>query len=111
MPAGKRSSAMPRKRSRRRAAANPFTLGLDAWLLGVEASSVMALRTAKIALGGAEAEAEAGQMVTEKALAAWDLGVAFATGGLGMRPETIARRTLEHYGKRVRANRRRLSRG
>jgi len=94
----------------RRNAANPFTLGLDAWLLGVEAAGVIAQRSALIALGGAAAQLEAERMVTEKAAAAWDLGLAFAAGSLGVRPETVARRTLAHYGKRVRANRRRLSR-
>ena len=98
------------KRTRRKAAANPFTLGLDAWLLGAEAMGVIAQRSAVIALGGAKAQLEAERMVAEKAEAAWKLGLAFATGGLGARPETMARRTLEHYGKRVRANSRRLSR-
>ena len=99
---------MPRKRARR--SANPFTLGLDAWLLGAEAANVIALRTAKLALGGAEAELEAQRMVAEKAQAAWELGLAFATGGLGVAPETIARRSVAHYSRRVRANRRRLTR-
>lgn len=102
---------MARKRTRSKAAANPFALGMDAWLLGAEAASVIALRSAKMALGGTDAQLEAQRMVAEKAEAAWDLGVLFATGGLGQRPETIARRTVAHYGKRVRANRRRLSRG
>src|SRR5687767_2263460 len=93
----------------RRKPADPFTLGLNAWLLGAEAMGVIAQRGALIALGGAKAELEAERMVAEKAEAAWDLGLAFATGGLGIRPETVARRTLAHYGKRVRANRRRLS--
>jgi len=78
-------------------------------MLGAEAASVMALRTAKLALGGAEAELEAQLMVAEKAQAAWDLGVAFAKGALGTQPVTIARRSIAHYGKRVRANRRRLT--
>ena len=98
------------KRTCRRAAANPFTLGLDAWLLGAEAMGVIAQRSAVLALGGAKAQLEAERMVAEKADAAWELGLALATGGLGMRPETVARRTLEHYGKRVRANGRRLAR-
>ena len=109
---------MTRKRSRRKAAANPFSnpfanpfaLGLDAWLVGAEAACVIAQRSARLALGGAEAQAEAQLMVAEKAEAAWELGLALATGGLGVRPETIARRTVAHYGKRVRANRRRLGR-
>ena len=95
---------------RRKPPASPFTLGLDAWMLGAEAASVMALRTAKLELGGAEAELEAQLMVAEKAQAAWDLGIAFATGALGTQPETIARRPIAHYSKRVRANRRRLTR-
>ena len=70
----------------------------------------MAQRGALIALGGAEGQRETERMAAEKAEAAWDLGMALATGGLGVRPETVARRTLEHYGKRVRANSRRLSR-
>lgn len=98
------------KRTRRRSAANPFALGLDAWLLGAEAMGVMAQRGALIAFGGADGQREAERMVAEKAEAAWDLGMAFATGGLGARTETVARRTLAHYGKRVRANSRRLSR-
>jgi hypothetical protein len=99
-----------RKRARRKTAANPFTLGLDTWLLGAEAMGVIAQRGALIALGGAKAQLEAERMVAEKAECAWQLGIALATGGLGARPETIARRTLGHYRKRVRANRRRLSR-
>ena len=98
------------RRTRRPSSANPFTLGLDAWLLGAEAMGVMAQRGALIALGGAAGQREAERMVAEKAQATWDLGMALATGGLGVRPETVARRTLEHYGKRVRANSRRLSR-
>jgi len=98
-----------RKRTRK-AAADPFTFGLDLWLLGAEAAGVMAQRGALIALGGAKAQLEAERMVAEKAEAVWELGLAFATGGLGVRPETVARRTLEHYGKRVRANSRRLAR-
>ena len=99
-----------RRRTRRKATADPFTLGLDLWLLGAEAAGVMAQRGAVIALGGAKAQLEAERMVTEKAEAAWELGLAFATGGLGVGPETMARRTLDHYGKRVRANGRRLAR-
>jgi hypothetical protein len=101
---------MSRKRPRPKAAANPFMLGMEAWLVGAEAASVIAQRSAKLALCDAEAVLEAQLMVAEKAEAAWELGLALATGGLGVRPETIARRTVAHYGKRVRANRRRLSR-
>jgi hypothetical protein len=103
---------MTRKRTRRKAATAPnlFTLGLDAWLVGAEAAGVMALRASRIALGGAAGERETKRMLAEKAESAWELGLAFATGGLGLTPDAVARGTLAHYGKRVRANRRRLSR-
>jgi hypothetical protein len=41
-------------------------LGVDAWSLGVEASSVIALRTLKIAAGAVAAEVEARRLVCEK---------------------------------------------
>jgi hypothetical protein len=41
-------------------------LGVDAWSLGVEASSVIALRTLKIAAGVVAAEVEARRLVCEK---------------------------------------------
>jgi hypothetical protein len=48
-------------------ARNPwFRAGFYAWSLGLEASSVIALRTLKIAIGGPTAEAEARRMVSEK---------------------------------------------
>ena len=96
-------------RRRKSVPAPPFALGFEAWMLGAEAASVIALRTAKLALGGAEAQVEAQRMVTEKAEAAWAVGVALATGGFGTNPETIARRTVKHYSKAVSANHRRLS--
>ena len=102
---------MSRKRTRRKAATpNLFTLGLDAWLVGAEAANVMALRASRIALGGAAGQLETERMLAEKAESAWELGLAFATGGLGLTPDAVARGTLAHYGKRVRANRRRLNR-
>ena len=58
------ASLMPKRR--RRKSADPFTLGLDAWLLGAEAMGVIAQRSALIALGGAKAQLEAERMVAEK---------------------------------------------
>lgn len=101
---------MTRKRSRRNAPANPFAFALDAWLLGAEAMNVMALRGARLALGGAAAQREAERMVAEKGEAAFALGLALATGALGLQPETIANRSVAHYRRRVRANQRRLTR-
>jgi hypothetical protein len=91
---------------------NPWLrAGFDAWSLGVEASSVIALRMLKIGSGGAAAEAEARQMVSEKI----ETGLAFQamalTGGLGLTAHHAARKTLAHYRRKVRANRRRLAKG
>jgi hypothetical protein len=46
-------------------------LGVDAWSLSVEASSVIALRMLKFAVGGVAAEAEARKMVSERSRQAW----------------------------------------
>jgi hypothetical protein len=91
---------------------NPwFGIGLDAWSLGLEASAVMGLRTLKIAQGGPGGQAEAERMVSEKVEAALDLQLRALTGGLGVTPASASARTLAHYRRKVRANRRRLSRG
>ena len=91
---------------------NPwFHTGLDAWSLGVEAASVIALRTLKIATGGAAAEAETRQMVSEKIEAGLTLQALALTGGLGLTTHSATTRTLAHYRRKVRANRRRLAKG
>lgn len=91
---------------------SPFTawmgIGLDAWKLGMEANSVVALRLAKIATGGAAGTAEAELMVAEKMKAAAQLQAAWLTGGLGLTPAAVAKTILKHYSKKVRANKRRL---
>lgn len=89
---------------------NPwFGIGLDAWSLAFEAGSVVALRTLKLAAGGAAAEAEAARMVAEKVEAGLALQAKAVSGGLGGSPAGAAARTLAHYRRKVRANRRRLS--
>lgn len=91
---------------------NPWmTLGWDAWNLGLEASSVIGLRTLKIAAGGPAAQAETEAMIREKIEATFALQAKAMTGALGLTPAGIAARTLSHYRRKVRANRRRLSRG
>jgi len=84
-------------------------IGLDAWALGIEASSVITLRTMKIAAGGAAAESESRRMVTEKVDAGVGLGLKALTGALGFTVPGIAARSISHYRRRVRANRRRLT--
>jgi hypothetical protein len=63
----------------------------------------------KIASGGAAADAEARRMVGEKVDAAVALQTLALTGALGFTAPHIAGKTLAHYRRRVRANRRRLT--
>ena len=89
---------------------NPWSrIGFNAWSLGIEASSVIALRLLKIAAGGAAGEAEARRMVDEKIKAGLDLQTMALTGALGLTPHEAATKTLAHYRRKVRANRRRLA--
>jgi hypothetical protein len=91
---------------------NPWIgLGLSAWSLGLEASTVIGLRTMKIAAGGAAGEAEARRMIDEKIDAGLALQALALTGGLGFTPQGAAAKTLAHYRRKVRANRRRLAKG
>ena len=90
---------------------NPWLqFGLTAWSLGVEASSVIALRTLKIAGGGVAAEVEARRMVSEKIETGLDLQALALTGGLGVTLQGAATKILTHYRRKVRANRRWLAR-
>lgn len=82
---------------------------MDAWALGLEASSVIGLRSLKIAAGGPDADAESRKMVSEKIDAALALQIKAMTGGLGFTAPGAAAKTLAHYRRTVRANRRRLS--
>jgi len=94
----------------RRRRSNPWLrIGFDAWSLGVEASAVIGLRTLKIAAGGPAGEAEARRMVSEKLDAAAELRTKALSGGLGITGAGAATKTLAHYRRKVRANRRRLS--
>ncbi len=94
---------------RRSSSQSWVSLGLDTWLLGVEASTVIGLRTMKMAMGGADAGAEARLMVDEKIRATADMQIALATGQLGGDPVTAGRSVVRHFTRKVRANRRRLS--
>ena len=91
---------------------NPWiSLGLKAWQVGLEAQSVIALRMMRLAAGGARAKSEASRMVTEKVTAAGEAQVAAAAAALrGSKKHVVAGKALNVYRKRVRSNRRRLSR-
>ena len=81
---------------------------LDAWTLGMEASTVIGLRMAKLAMGGAGADAEACRMISEKMQAAYELQMAMVTGQMGASPLAGTRKVIRHYRKKVKANKRRL---
>ena len=85
-----------------------MNLGWEAWALGLEAASVIQMRTLKIATGGSGADAEALRMVSEKVDAAMALNTMAITGALGLTPASAAAKTLRHYRRKVRANRKRL---
>ena len=86
-------------------------IGTDAMVLGLEASSVIGLRSLKIAQGGPRAEAEAKRMVAEKLEAARVLATLNALGALGFTAPSIASHSIAHLRRKVRANRRRLAKG
>jgi hypothetical protein len=83
----------------------------DAWDLGLEAQRVIAMRLARIAVGGAAADAECRRMVSEKfaaAAAAQAAAAAALAGGKGI--DAAATLALVPVKQAVRANHRRLSR-
>ncbi len=86
-----------------------FCTGFMACSPALEASAVIALRSAKIAAGGAAARTEADRTVAEKIEAGLALQALAFTGGLGLTPLSAATKTVAHYRRTVRANRRRLT--
>ncbi|WP_240700150.1 hypothetical protein [Sphingomonas gei] len=82
--------------------------GIDAWTLGMEASAVIGLRTARMATGGVDVAEETRLMVSEKMQAALELQAALVSGRLGSDPLAGTRKVLRHYSRKVKANRARL---
>ena len=80
----------------------------DLWFLTFEASHVIVLRAFAIAAGGAHAKVEIDRMIEEKMKALYALQSLLAAGALGFTTPTIATRSVAHYRRAVRANRRRL---
>jgi hypothetical protein len=90
---------------------NPWMkLTMEAAEMAFEAQAVIGLRMLKLAAGGAAAEAEAGRMVSEKIIAA-TMAQAEMAGALltGQAAHRGPGRALAHYRRKVKANRRRLS--
>jgi hypothetical protein len=87
-----------------------FALSSEAALLGLEAQHVIALRLIRLAAGGALAESEAGRMIAEKVEAVGEAQVAAAIAAMkGGNSNQVAKKALGVYKKRIRGNRRRLS--
>ena len=84
-------------------------LGFDAWTLGLEASSVISLRMAKVLSGGDAQGDEARLMVSEKLAAAFEIQSAMLSGALGRSPSAATKKVLRSYTRKVRANRKRLA--
>jgi len=87
-----------------------FNLGLEMTRLAGEAQAVIALRLARISAGDAAAGTEMVRMVAEKALAAGEAGMHVASAVASGRLDRAAQDVVTLYRRRVRANRRRLSR-
>jgi hypothetical protein len=81
-----------------------FNRWFDFYLSALEAQQVIWLRTVRIAKGGKVAEREARRMVNEKIEAAGHAGLLLATGA-------SATKVARTYSEKIRANRKRLSRG
>ena len=84
------------------------SVGFDVWTLGLEASSVIALRTAKALSGGDPEGNEARLMVREKLAAAYEIQTGIMSGAFGSSPTAVTKKVLRTYTQKVRANRKRL---
>ena len=88
-----------------------FALSMQTAKLGWEAQGVMALRVMRMAPQPAHSQTEARRMVTEKVAALGEAQAAAATAVIkGGKSHRVAKKVLGVYKKRVRANRRRLTR-
>jgi hypothetical protein len=88
-----------------------YALSLQAARLGWEAQNVVALRLIRMAAQSPGNQTEARRMVTEKVAALAEAQAAtVATVIKGGKSHRVAKKVLGVYGKRVRANRRRLTR-
>ncbi len=83
----------------------------NACSLGFEASSVIGLRTMKLAAGGKAAAKEAQKMIREKIETGLTLQGKALRGDLGATALGAAAKSLDLYRQKVRANRTRLAKG
>jgi hypothetical protein len=85
-------------------------MNLELAELAAESANVVALRMVKLAAGGAAAAAESERMVLEKAHAAVEANAQVWTSLMTGQAQQGPTRALAVYRRKVRANRRRLSR-
>ena len=85
-----------------------MALAMNSWAAGFEAQQVIALRLAKLALGGPAASKEAHLMVDEKVRAAIKANHAATRSVLAGDAAGVPAMTLAGYRRTMRANRRRL---
>jgi hypothetical protein len=91
---------------------NPwFSLACKTIELGFEAQSVIALRMMRLAAGGARASTEAQRMIADKIAAGIEAqAVVVSSFAAGHSDTVVAGEVLRIVKRRVRANKRRLSR-
>ena len=77
-------------------------------MLAIEAQQVIALRLAKMAVGGPDVHHEARLMVAEKLETAAKGGQMMMTAALGGKHDLGTGQVVQLYRRKVRANRRRL---
>ena len=88
-----------------------WALSLRAAQLGLEAQGVIALRLMRLMGQGSGSQIEARRMVTEKVAALAEAQATAAAAALkGGKSHRVVKKVLRVYKKRVRANRRRLTR-
>lgn len=75
--------------------------------LMADAAMVLAMRSWRMMLGGRDGAREGERMIAEKVEAGFELAGALASGRVKT-PEAAARKAVSVYGKRIRANRKRL---
>ncbi|MDR6954323.1 hypothetical protein J2X65_003693 [Ancylobacter sp. 3268] len=85
-----------------------FSLGMNMARLGLDAQVVIAERVNRLARGDLAAGVEATRMVTEKALAMAEVNARLAKAAAAGTLDKVGPDIVKFYGRKVRANRRRL---
>ncbi|MCK0208833.1 hypothetical protein MWN33_12415 [Starkeya koreensis] len=87
-----------------------FSMGMQMARLGADMQVVMAERMSRMARGDTAAGMEAMRMVSEKALALGEVNARLMAAAASGRLEKVGPEIVGLYGRKVRANRRRLQR-